>query len=104
MAATKGKVLLILDSLNQLENKDDAHELFWLPEFLPASIRLIISTTSGNISELLKKRNWESYTVEGLAPKEREQVIDRYLAQYTKKLDEKHRVKYQAVYWRRHCS
>lgn len=90
MAAARGKIILILDSLNQLENKDDAHELFWLPEFFPASIRLIISTIPGDIYKVLLGRKWNSFEVERLNPDERKQIIERYLAQYTKKLDEKH--------------
>ena len=40
MAAAKGRVILILDALNQLEDRDGAPDLVWLPPVMPAKIRL----------------------------------------------------------------
>src|SRR5208282_3402150 len=42
MAATKGRVVLVLDALNQLEDRDGAPDLVWLPPVLPENVRLFV--------------------------------------------------------------
>jgi hypothetical protein len=44
MAAAKGRVVLVLDAINQLEDRDGAPDLVWLPPVLPENVRLIVST------------------------------------------------------------
>ena len=107
MAAAKGRVILILDALNQLEDRDGAPDLLWLPPVLPANIRLIVSTlpakdftaegtekliglkeqTRSRPLEELKKRDWYTLTVEPFNQSERKVFIKDYLKQYTKELD-----------------
>jgi tetratricopeptide (TPR) repeat protein len=82
MAATKGRVILILDALNQLEDHDQAPDLVWLPPVLPAEVRLIVSTLPGRALDDLKKRGWPTLQVEPLNPEERQKLIIDYLAQY----------------------
>ena len=82
MAATKGRVILILDALNQLEDRDQAPDLVWLPPVLPADVRLIVSTLPGRSLDDLKKRGWPTMKVEPLKAEERRQLIVDYLAQY----------------------
>ena len=86
MAAAKGRVVLIIDALNQLEDRDGAPDLVWLPPVIPANIRLILSTLPGRPLEDLKNRGWPTLTVQPLEPGERRQLILAYLAQYTKEL------------------
>jgi hypothetical protein len=86
MAATRGRVMLILDALNQLEDRDQAPDLVWLPPVIPAQVRLIVSTLPGRPLDDLKKRGWLMLTVESLRPEERQALIEQYLAQYTKAL------------------
>ena len=81
MAATKGRVILILDGLNQLEDRDQAPDLVWLPPVLPAKVRLIVSTLPGRPLDDLKKRGWPTLQVEPLNPEERKQLVVEYLAQ-----------------------
>ena len=104
MAAAKGRVVLILDALNQLEDHDQAPDLVWLPPVLPANICLIVSTlpvkdfTAEGAEELteqfrsrpleeLKRRDWPTLTVEPLNQSERKVFIKDYLKQYVKELD-----------------
>ncbi len=47
---SKGPVVLVLDGLNQLEDIGGALGLAWLPEFLPAGVRIIASTLEGEAS------------------------------------------------------
>lgn len=87
MAATKGRVVIILDALNQLEDRDNALDLSWLPPFIPGNIRLIVSTLPGEPLDVLKKRGWPVLKVEPLTDDERERLISEYLGQHRKSLD-----------------
>jgi hypothetical protein len=86
MAAAKGRVVLILDALNQLDDRDGAPDLVWLPPLIPSNIRLFVSTVPGRTLQDLNKRGWPTLQVRPLEPHEREQLIRYYLAQYTKAL------------------
>ena len=44
MVAERGRVVLVLDALNQIEDRDGAPDLVWLPQVIPANVRLIVST------------------------------------------------------------
>lgn len=82
----KGRLILILDALNQLEDKDNAPDLGWLPIYFPPHIRVIVSTVSGRSLEALEKRNWLTLTIKPLTLKEKDKFITHYLKQYVKKL------------------
>ncbi|WP_321508186.1 tetratricopeptide repeat protein [uncultured Methanoregula sp.] len=82
MAAARGKVILIIDALNQLEDRDGAPDLVWLPTVIPSNIRLIVSTLPGRSLDSLKERGWPAMNVEPLAHDEQEELIRFYLAQY----------------------
>jgi len=86
IAAAKGRVVLIIDALNQLEDRDGAPDLVWLPPAIPANVRLILSTLPGRPLDDLKKRGWATLQVEPLTPAESQRLITEYLAQYTKAL------------------
>jgi uncharacterized protein DUF4062/AAA ATPase-like protein len=87
MAAAKGKVVLILDALNQLEDRDGAPDLVWLPPEIPTNIRLMVSTLPGRPLDELNKRGWQALRIEPLEAHERKQLIADYLlTQYSKAL------------------
>lgn len=88
MTAAKGKVVLILDALNQLEDRENALDLQWLPPFIPENIRLIVSTLPGRPLDALDKRGWSKINVEPLSDEERAQLIRDYLGQHRKSLDQ----------------
>ena len=87
MAAARGKVVLILDALNQLDDRDGAPDLVWLPPHIPENVRMFLSTLPGRSLEEIKKRGWPILTIEPLQPRERKQLIKEYLALFTKALD-----------------
>jgi hypothetical protein len=91
MAAAKGKVVLILDALNQLEDREGAPDLVWLPPVIPANIRLILSTLPGRPLEELKRRGWPTMDITPLQPPERLKLLWRYLRQYSKRLSKSRR-------------
>jgi tetratricopeptide (TPR) repeat protein len=86
MAAAKGRVVLVLDALNQLEDRDGAPDLVWLPTVLPENVRLIVSTLPGRPLVEIQKRNWPTLKIELLSADERRKLITEYLAQHAKSL------------------
>lgn len=85
-AAARGRFVLVLDGLNQLEDRDGAPDLVWLPASLPANARLFLSTLPGRPLEALRRRGWPEFNVAPLDPSERERLIVDYLRQYSKSL------------------
>jgi tetratricopeptide (TPR) repeat protein len=88
MVAALGRLVLALDALNQIEDRDGAPDLVWLPPVIPANVRLVVSTLPGRPWEDLKKREWPVLNVEPLTAPERETLIVRYLKdRYGKELE-----------------
>ena len=78
-AAAEGTVVLVLDGLNQLEGRDQAPALAWLPSALPPNVRLLLSTLPGPSFEALKQRGWPTLNVNPLSIAERRELISTYL-------------------------
>jgi tetratricopeptide (TPR) repeat protein len=97
LAGGCGRVVLVLDGLNQIEDHDGAPDLIWLPPVLPANVRLIISTLPGRPLQELLQRDWPVLTVEPLKPAEREMLIVEYLKQFAKQLSADHRQRIAAA-------
>lgn len=89
-AAEQGRIVLVLDALDQLEDRDGAPDLVWLPEKLPSNVRVILSTLPGRPLDELRRRHCLTLEVGPLNEDERALLIADYLAQYTKKLSPQH--------------
>jgi tetratricopeptide (TPR) repeat protein len=85
--AARGRIVLVIDGLDQLEDRDSAFELAWLPTAIPAEVRLIVATAPGPSLEVLKGRGFSELEVRPLGLAERRLLTVDYLAQYRKKLD-----------------
>ena len=85
-AGAAHRVAIVLDGLNQLDDRDQAPDLVWLPRDLPPGIRLITSTLPGQPLDEIEKRGWETLELAPLQVAERERLTADYLAQYTKAL------------------
>ncbi len=82
------KFVVILDALNQLEDRDHSHLLGWLPfESFFGNLRLIVSTLPGDTLDVLEKWPWTHLRVEPLTGEERARIIVEYLNRFGKKLD-----------------
>jgi len=90
MAAAQGRVVLILDALNQLDDRDGAPDLVWLPPHIPENVCMFLSTLPGRPLDELRKRGWPTLTVEPLQYEERKQLIKDYLELFTKALGSAH--------------
>jgi tetratricopeptide (TPR) repeat protein len=86
LAAARGKMVLILDGLNQLEGLDGLSALLWLPTAIPSNVRLIVSTLPGRSLDELNKRDWPTMRIEPLGTDERKRLIHDYLGQFSKQL------------------
>ena len=91
MASAKGRCVIILDALNQIEDRDGALDLVWLPPFIPPNVRMILSTLPGRALDNLTERGWETLEVKPLEPPERLKLLWKYLRQYRKRLSKSRR-------------
>ena len=87
--AARGRAILILDGLDQLEDRESALDLAWMPPVIPANIRLIVSTNGGRPWADLRKRAWPVLQVKPLTKDEREALIRDWLARYEKTVSAK---------------
>ncbi|MCJ7754546.1 MAG: DUF4062 domain-containing protein, partial [Thermoanaerobaculales bacterium] len=86
MAAARGRAVIIFDALNQLEDRQGALDLAWLPPVVPPNVRMIVSSLPGRPLEALHERRWPTLAVEPLELDERRELIATCLAQYAKQL------------------
>jgi telomerase protein component 1 len=81
--------LIVIDAINQIEAAHDGPSLRWLPETLPAGVRVVVSALPGPALDALRARRAPPEEVE-LAPLERADrtaIVDGYLERYRKSLD-----------------
>ncbi len=86
MVSANGRIVLILDALNQIEDRDNALDLTWLPPVIPENIRLILSTLPGRPLDELHKRDWPSLAIEPLTRDGRNKLTVEYLDHYGRSL------------------
>ncbi len=93
----KGKTVIVIDALNQLET--GFSDLDWLPRRLPEGVKLVVSFKRGEEDgEALYRRfnRDDRVRLAGVRPfdrlEDRQQLIQAYLSQFLKELDERHLV------------
>jgi prepilin-type processing-associated H-X9-DG protein len=86
LAAGKGRLVLVVDGLDQLEAGGGGLELAWLPLEIPANVRMILSTFRGPTFDALLARGWPMLDVSLLTPGERREVVATGLAHHGKAL------------------
>jgi tetratricopeptide (TPR) repeat protein len=85
-AGARGRLVLVVDNLNQLENHQGAAELAWLPRVIPPQVRLILSALPGPALDELTRRGWPTFAARPMEPDERTQFVTTYLAEHAKAL------------------
>lgn len=81
------RCVIVLDALNQLEDRDHARLLGWLPSHpFTGPLRLVVSTLPGDTLEAVQTRGWTTFRLEPLTEEERRRIIDAYLHRFGKKL------------------
>ncbi len=88
LAANRGRVVIVIDALDQLEDKEAAKDMVWLPEKIPDNIRVILSTLPGRSLTALQERGWLDNVLEvkPLTEDERLRFIQVYFKHYGKEL------------------
>ena len=82
------RCLVVLDALNQMEDRDQAQSLGWLPVHpFTGPLRLVVSTLPGDTLKAVEHRQWQSLRVQPLTPDERRGLIADYLGRFGKRLD-----------------
>jgi tetratricopeptide (TPR) repeat protein len=82
----KGRLLLILDGINQLSERENAKLLNWLPAF-PQNVKVLYSTLPDDATmSVFKRRGYKIYTLQPLDVEKREELIRTYLNIYSKSL------------------
>jgi len=89
-AAFQGRVVLIIDGINQLDPANRALSLDWLPTRSP--VKILLSTVDGDVTHTILRRRRPpppEVVLTPLDPKDRQTLVRLVLAEYHKKLDEK---------------
>jgi tetratricopeptide (TPR) repeat protein len=81
------RLIIVLDGLNQLSDREQAPDLAWLPRDLPPRVRIVASSLPGRPTDEAVRREWRSFELPPLQTAERERLIADYLRQYAKALD-----------------
>jgi len=90
-AAAAKRFVLVLDGVDQLEDRDGAPELSFLPPELPAGARVVLSTALATRPEAeCSRREWDALLVGELEVPQREEVLGALLASHVKSLDSAH--------------
>ena len=83
-----GKMVLLIDSIELLDNADPSLELIWLPTEIPPNVRIVVTTTPGKLVDKLRKRNFKQLRLRPFVEKECRELITQYLSKYRKQLTE----------------
>jgi WD40 repeat protein len=87
------RVLLIIDAVNQLDERDDAQAMRWLPRILPANIRVVLSCAKDADHDepalgALADRSCHRLGITPLADEERLDIVRQVPSLSAKTLDE----------------
>jgi tetratricopeptide (TPR) repeat protein len=77
MGRTRGLVLVI-DGLDHLEDKDAARTLHWIPREMPEGVHLILSSTAGDICSRVEEQGWVAYPIGRLRAGSLRRIVYRY--------------------------
>eukprot|EP00160_Parvularia_atlantis_P017707 Unigene6205_Nuclearia_a/m.19105 Unigene6205_Nuclearia_a/g.19105 ORF Unigene6205_Nuclearia_a/g.19105 Unigene6205_Nuclearia_a/m.19105 type:complete len:1750 (-) Unigene6205_Nuclearia_a:111-5360(-) len=85
--AARGRILIILDALNQLEDFRAALSLAWLPDDYPSNLRVVLSTLDTSRTwEVLSKRQTKQVVVMPLSREDKSKMIDSFMVSQSKSL------------------
>jgi len=87
-AATKGKLVLYIDALNQLIPINDPDYLTWLPKRLPEGVKIICSTLKGAYTEAAEKLGLPVLTAGRMSQENCREMVQQILGTYRKTLSE----------------
>ncbi len=80
------RIIIVIDGLDRLEDRNGALELGWLPVVFPSRCRLILSTLPGRSLDIIRQRARSEMVVEPLSEAERRQLTNAFLQQGGRRL------------------
>eukprot|EP01130_Rhizamoeba_saxonica_P017056 TRINITY_DN8098_c0_g1_i1.p1 TRINITY_DN8098_c0_g1~~TRINITY_DN8098_c0_g1_i1.p1 ORF type:complete len:2262 (-),score=513.74 TRINITY_DN8098_c0_g1_i1:41-6826(-) len=86
-ACFQGKLILVIDGLDQLDDSDRGKSLEWLPT--KSSCKIVLSTREGICLDILQDRGVRALQIPSLSNPEKRDIVRNTLAIYHKKLDER---------------
>jgi nephrocystin-3 len=88
----RGRIIVVLDALEKIEDHGNAMQLEWLPRSIPRNFRLIVSTLPGPCLDALEARNWTQIIapikVQPLTKQESRNLVHQYLLASSHELDQ----------------
>jgi WD40 repeat protein len=92
LAKTAADVTIIIDAVNQLEDRHRAHELRWMPSTLPPNVRMIVSSGSDAVKVIKNIPSKTDLVLELplLEDDERTELIGRLPSVFCKSLEKQH--------------
>lgn len=83
-AESLGRIVIMIDALDQLTDRENAHDLGWLPDRFPNHVRVALSTLPGRTLKAVEERGWPAFPVEPMTKEESVTFAGNYLSQYGK--------------------
>jgi hypothetical protein len=77
--AARGRVVLVLDGLDQIDRRGQGLDLAWLPDPLPAGVRVIASAGPGPALDELSRRGWRAVALDQVDGPGRAAFVTAYL-------------------------
>ena len=79
---------MIIDGLDQLEASENLAPFAWLPQALPANVRILASVAPGPVADYLRRRQWQTFDMPALTAEVKREIAVAFLADYRKELSE----------------
>ncbi len=89
--ANHGRIVLLLDGLNQVQGSDPDRRLAWLPRFFPAHVTVIASALPGPALDALRERGWQEHELPLADEAEVAAMVDAYLGLHARALSPEQR-------------
>lgn len=83
LSSQTGRLLVVIDALDQLSDAENARALLWLPDELPANVKIIVSALPGDCARALERRllDIKRLALEPMVASEGAALLDSWLAE-----------------------
>jgi nephrocystin-3 len=83
----KGRIILVLDALNQVLGTEPNQRLTFLPVFFPTNVAVVASALPGPALDTLRSRGWDVENLPPASDQEIKAMVDLYLSIYSRSLE-----------------
>jgi len=82
-----GKVLIVIDALNQMDETYGSHQMLWLPSQLPKGARIVVSCLEGDCYEAMSSENFPQLRFGALTTSEKRDLVTTKLRGFSRSLE-----------------